>query len=178
MSRGIPTEVVKAAENFSQFSRQSGMESARVVYSYRTVRCGDGVRHVLSCIRDAGADYSGRTNHLAQHLVFDDREAASCASSGFTPAGVILGTEWPSHDGYCGWIESAPQWASSAPEPTWPWWAHYSSSPECRIGVGGSPSQPVTSLTTSFPILSGSVFPRTRLYFQGWKLREAGNGSP
>jgi hypothetical protein len=135
MSREIPTEVVKAAENFSQFSRQPGMESVRVVYSYRVVRCGDGVRHVLSCIRDAGADYSGRTNHLAQHLIFDDREAATCASSGFTPAGVLLGTEWPNHDGYCGWIESAPQWASSDPEPTWQWWTHYSSSPECRFNL-------------------------------------------
>jgi len=132
MSRDIPKEVVKAAENFSQFSRQPGMEKARVVYSYRTVRGGDGIRHVLSCVRDAGADYSGRTNHLAEHLIFDDREAQDCAAKGHTPAGVLLGTEWRAHDGYCGWIDNPVHWESADPAPTWEWWKFHSSSAECR----------------------------------------------
>jgi hypothetical protein len=132
MSRDIPKEVVKAAESFSQFSRQPGMENTRVVYSYRTVRCGDGIRHVLSCIRDAGADYSGRTNHLAEHLILDDSEARNCATKGYTPAGVLLGTEWPAHDGYCGWIDTPVLWGSADPAPTWEWWEHHSGSRECR----------------------------------------------
>ena len=103
MSRNIPFQAVKLAEDCSKFSRQAGLSAARVIYSYRTVRCSDSVWHILSCVRDAGTDYSGRTNHLAQHLMFDSREASACVREGMTPAGVILGTAWPDHDGFCGW---------------------------------------------------------------------------
>jgi hypothetical protein len=132
MSRDIPFQAVKLAEECSKFSRQSGLSAERVVYSYRTVRCSDGFWHILSCLRDAGTDYSGRTNHLAQHLMFDSREASACAWEGKTPAGVILGTAWPDHDGFCGWIEDGVYWDALEPEPTWQWWGHYAGSGDCR----------------------------------------------
>lgn len=132
MSRDIPFQAVKLAEECSKFSRQSGLSAERVVYSYRTVRCSDCFWHILSCLRDAGTDYSGRTNHLAQHLMFDSREASACALEGKTPAGVILGTAWPDHDGFCGWLEESVYWDAHEPEPTWEWWRHYAGSGDCR----------------------------------------------
>ena len=132
MSRNIPFQAVKLAEECSKFSRQAGLSAARVVYSYRTVRCSDSVWHILSCVRDAGTDYSGRTNHLAQHLMFDSREASACAREGKTPAGVILGTAWLDHDGFCGWIADGVHWDAHEPEPTWQWWQAYSGSGDCR----------------------------------------------
>lgn len=132
MSRDIPFQAVKLAEECSKFSRQSGLSVERVVYSYRTVRCSDGFWHILSCLRDAGTDYSGRTNHLAQHLMFDSREASACAWEGKTPAGVILGTAWPDHDGFCGWIEDGVHWDAHEPEPNWQWWQAYAGSGDCR----------------------------------------------
>ena len=132
MSRNIPFQAVKLAEDCSKFSRQAGLSAARVIYSYRTVRCSDSVWHILSCVRDAGTDYSGRTNHLAQHLMFDSREASACAREGKTPAGVILGTAWLDHDGFCGWIADGVHWDAHEPEPTWQWWQAYAGSGDCR----------------------------------------------
>ena len=91
--------------------------------------------HVLSCIRDSGADYSGRTNHLAQHIILNDREASSFAAAGNTPAGVMLGEQWPAHDGYCGWVEEEFFLAPADPERTWKFWRYYAASPECRYNL-------------------------------------------
>jgi hypothetical protein len=159
MSRNIPFQAVKLAEECSKFSRQSGLSAERVVYSYRTVRCSDGFWHILSCLRDAGTDYSGRTNHLAQHLMFDSREASACAWEGKTPAGVILGTAWPDHDGFCGWIEDGVYWDALEPEPTWQWWGHYAGSGDCRRSL------------SSEAALRGAVF----VYGRGLEIQTAEN---
>ena len=129
MSRGIPPEAVKAAEGASQFSRQAGFPVDRVIYSYRTIRCADGIWHILSCVGDAGADYSGRTNHLAQHLILSDGEASGWAARQQGPASVILGTAWPPYDGSCGWMEDVEVHGIEATETHW---AHYAASAGCR----------------------------------------------
>jgi hypothetical protein len=64
--------------------------------------------------------------------MFDSREASACAWEGKTPAGVILGTAWPDHDGFCGWIEDGVHWDAHEPEPTWQWWHAYAGSGDCR----------------------------------------------
>ena len=48
--------------------------------------------HVLTRIQDAGLDFTNRTNHLAQHLVFESHELAT-----LPPPAVIL-RDWP------GWL--------------------------------------------------------------------------
>ena len=131
MSRNIPPQAVKTAEAASQFSRQPGFPADRVIYSYRTVRCPDGIWHVLSCVRDAGADYSGRTNHLAQHLILGEREASQHAASGITPAGIILGTPWPDHDGFCGWIDGSVPLSNANLDAHGTYWAGWAGSPHC-----------------------------------------------
>lgn len=137
MSRGIPPQVVTVAERCSQFSRQAGFSIDRVIYSYRTVRCPDGIWHVLTSIRDAGADYSGRTNHLAQHLVLSASEASELARQGNTPAGVMLGTvcSWGDHDGFCGWLEETPHSVSSELDASWQFWNAYTGSGYCRLNL-------------------------------------------
>jgi hypothetical protein len=137
MSRGIPPQVVTVAERCSQFSRQPGFSIDRVIYSYRTVRCPDGIWHVLTSIRDAGADYSGRTNHLAQHLVLSSSAASELARQGNTPAGVMLGTvcSWGGHDGFCGWLEETDHAVSSELDASWQFWNAYTGSGDCRLNL-------------------------------------------
>lgn len=137
MSRGIPPQVVSSAERCSQFSRQRGMRVDRVIYAYRTVRSADGLWHVLTSIQDAGADYSGRTNHLAQHLILNSSEASELARHGNTPAGVMLGTvcSWGAYDGFCGWLEESPHAVSSEPDASWQFWNAYTGSGYCRLNL-------------------------------------------
>ena len=137
MSRGIPPQVVSSAERCSQFSRQRGMLIDRVIYTYRTVRCADGLWHILSSIQDAGADYSGRTNHLAQHLILNSVEASDFARQGNTPAGVMLGTvcSWTAYDGFCGWLEDGIHAAGSEPDESWQFWNAYTGSGYCRLNL-------------------------------------------
>jgi len=134
MSKGISPQLVKSAERCSQFSRERGLPSDRVIFSYRTEKTGEGSWHVLSCIRDAGADYSGRTNHEAQHLIFSEREASELASEQITPAGLMAGSPWHRHDGFCGYIEGAIEYGKHVADASSPYWKAYSISrdPSCR----------------------------------------------
>src|SRR4051812_30907629 len=75
--RALSPLLVGAIERVSQFSRLPGLDEHRVIYSYRIIVIGGTRYHVISRICDAGADYTGRTNHLAHHLVFDQRETGS-----------------------------------------------------------------------------------------------------
>ncbi len=92
--REIPPLMVTALERISQFSRLPGSDTARVVYAHRVLNAGGRSFHVLSAIRDAGADYTGRTNHIAHHLVVDPREIAALGTACPSPAEVLQAMEW------------------------------------------------------------------------------------
>jgi hypothetical protein len=92
--REIPALLVAAVERISQFSRVPGLDADRVIYAYRQITAGSGRFHVLSCIRDTGADYTGRTNHLAHHLIAEPREIAALGPNGPSPADVLLAFPW------------------------------------------------------------------------------------
>jgi len=92
--RAISPLLVSAIERASQFSRLPGVDTARVIYSYRIITIAGGRFHVLSSIRDAGADYTGRTNHIAHHLVAEPRELVQFGATGPSPADVLLGMPW------------------------------------------------------------------------------------
>ena len=92
--RGVSALVASAVERISQFARLSGLDSRRVIYSHRIVTVGAGQFHILSCIRDAGSDYTGRTNHLAHHLIAEAREVAALQGQGPSPADVLLQMNW------------------------------------------------------------------------------------
>jgi hypothetical protein len=90
--REIRDGLVTAIERFSQYDRSgrgSGVQSP-VVYAHRIVRLGGSIYHVLSCTRDAGADYTGRTNHIAHHLICEPHELANAPS----PAEVLGQMAW------------------------------------------------------------------------------------
>jgi len=89
--RDIPPLVVAAVERISQFSRQPGLDPARVIYAHRMMSISGQRYHVLSSIRDAGADYTGRTNHIAHHLIAEPQEVAALAISS---ADVLVQMPW------------------------------------------------------------------------------------
>jgi hypothetical protein len=134
MSKGISPQLIKSAERCSQFSRERGLPSDRVIFSYRTEKTGEGLWHVLSGIRDAGADYSGRTNHEAQHLIFSESEASELASEQITPAGLMAVSPWHRHDGFCGYLEGAIDYGKHVADASCPYWSAYSTKrdPGCR----------------------------------------------
>jgi hypothetical protein len=102
--REIPPLVAAAVERISQFSRQPGLDPGRVIYAHRVLSVSGQRFHVLSCTRDAGADYTGRTNHLAHHLVATPEEVAAL---GISAAEALLQMPWRTH-----WAE-VPRWLES-----------------------------------------------------------------
>jgi hypothetical protein len=108
--RAISPLLVSTIERASQFSRLPGVDTGRVIYSYRIITIAGGRFHVLSSIRDAGADYTGRTNHIAHHLVAETREIAQIGTNGPSPADVLLGMHWAT-----GWHDT-PRYFEAADE--------------------------------------------------------------
>jgi hypothetical protein len=92
--RAIPPLVVKAVERISQFARLPGYPADRIIFSHRVLTVGGARFHVLSRLRDAGSDYSGRTNHIAHHLVVAAQETAQLAPGAATPADILLQMAW------------------------------------------------------------------------------------
>ena len=92
--RSLSPLLVSAIERISQFSRLPGTDADRVIYCHRIVAVAGGRFHVLSAIRDAGADYTGRTNHIAHHLIIDPKEVAQLGTNGPSPAEVMLAMHW------------------------------------------------------------------------------------
>ena len=92
--RAITPLLASAIERISQFSRLPGTDADRVIFCHRIIAVGGGRFHVLSMIRDAGADYTGRTNHIAHHLIAEPREIAQLGAGGMSPADVMLAMNW------------------------------------------------------------------------------------
>jgi hypothetical protein len=92
--RAVSGLLASTIERFSQFARLPGFDTKRVVYNHRLLTVGSGEFHVLSCLRDAGSDYTGRTNHLAHHIIAEAREIRNLGLAGITPADILLGMPW------------------------------------------------------------------------------------
>ena len=63
-------------------------------YSHVTLRIGGKNSHVISRISDAGQDYSGRTNKLAHHLMFDDVSRFVAGPARLMAENGVLVTQW------------------------------------------------------------------------------------
>jgi hypothetical protein len=94
--RAVSGILASSVERFSQFARLPGHDPRRVVYAHRILTVGSGTFHVLSCLQDAGSDYTGRTNHIAHHLIAEPREIRSLSAAGLTAADVLLSMTWRS----------------------------------------------------------------------------------
>ncbi|MDB6155987.1 MAG: hypothetical protein JWL90_4440 [Chthoniobacteraceae bacterium] len=108
--RAISPLLVSAIERASQFSRLPGADAGRVIFCYRLIAVAGARYPVLSAIRDAGADYTGRTNHIAHHLIADPREIAQLGANGPSPADLLLAMKWAAS-----WSE-APRYFETAEE--------------------------------------------------------------
>ncbi len=82
--------LVQRLEQFSYYERLSehGGEAERTVFIFRNIDIRGKAYHVLSRIKDAPADYTGRTNFIAQHLVFTPDEVANM------PTPAVLLNHW------------------------------------------------------------------------------------
>lgn len=92
--RAVGPLLASQLESTSQFARLTGYDSNRVIQAHRIIEAGSNRFHVLSCIQNAGSDYSGRTNHIAHHLIASHEEVAHLGRLGVTPADVIRAMEW------------------------------------------------------------------------------------
>lgn len=104
-SRGIPKPLISYLERISTFDREAGVSSLDY---YSCFRMGAARFHVFTRVSDAGADYTGRTNHLAQHFIVEDGTPEFALLSAGTPAGVLaeLGQLFlPSWNGQVGYLE-------------------------------------------------------------------------
>jgi hypothetical protein len=89
MHAGIPSWLQSEIEGFSQFSRLPGLDPSRVILSHAVFGQGDRKHHVFSRIQDCGADYTGRTNHIAHHFIFTAAEIVQATKLGLTPVDVL-----------------------------------------------------------------------------------------
>lgn len=110
----VPQDVVEFSERISLFSRAAGFPVDRVVYAYRVFRAPSGSWHIMSRISDAGASFTGRTNHLAEHLVIDEVEVQKLVTACGTPAGVMLACAWPGFFGDSRWLSPLEAWQATA----------------------------------------------------------------
>lgn len=92
--RQIPDRVVLSAERCSQFARLPGLDADRVVFSHRWVETAGSRYHILTRIASAGADYTGRSNHLAHHLILTAAEADDLAAEGISAGALVLRFPW------------------------------------------------------------------------------------
>lgn len=92
--RAVSGLIASSVERFSQFARLPGHDTRRIVHACRILTVGSGTYHVLTCLQDAGSDYTGRTNHIAHHLIAEPREIRALSAAGLTPADVLLAMKW------------------------------------------------------------------------------------
>lgn len=93
-AKAISPLLVSAIERVSQFANLRGNDRSRVIFVHRRIIAANNRVHVLSRICDSGADYTGRTNHIAHHLVISQEEVARAATRGLTPADVLGQFPW------------------------------------------------------------------------------------
>ena len=91
----IRERLVAVIERFSaldrSFSQIAGAGAVPpVIATHRIVDLGDATYHVLSMIQDAGLDYTGRTNHIAHHLICEEHELSAAVS----PAQILRSFPW------------------------------------------------------------------------------------
>ena len=93
-SKALTGLTVGSIERLSQFTSLRGYDRSRVIFAHRRITVGNNRFHLLSSIRDAGSDYTSRTNHIAHHLVVAPNEAARLGAAGINPADVMTGFDW------------------------------------------------------------------------------------
>ncbi len=92
-TEGIPTNLIAPIENLSAYQPLYAPHTPEaklnpICFAYRKISYGNQVLRVVSRIGFAGLDYSGRSNRIAHHLVFEDRAELDAIEGG--AVGVCL----------------------------------------------------------------------------------------
>ena len=93
-SKSLPPLATNAIERLSKYANLRGNDRSRTVMAHRKITVGSSRLNVLSRIQDAGSDHTGRTNHLAHHLVLSPLEIREAISKKLTPADVLDQFDW------------------------------------------------------------------------------------
>lgn len=92
-SEHLPVVLVRKLTSMSILKDpQGGPCTSGAQFSYRLLEHAGVVYHVLTCVQEAGADYTGRACHTAHHLILNQKEVAALLTHELrpTPAGIIL----------------------------------------------------------------------------------------
>lgn len=97
-SEGVSAALAARLVELSEYKEPAEQGIAGPQYSYHVEECAGRTWHVLTCTRNAGADYSQRSCHLAHHLILSEQEALHLleegrligSASAATPAGIML----------------------------------------------------------------------------------------
>ena len=87
-SEEMRSGLIQVLEQASVYAHR-GQAPHPEIYSYRMVALTGSTYRVLSRIREAGLDFTGRTNFIAHHLVYEPGEAVGANS----PAEILLSWE-------------------------------------------------------------------------------------
>jgi len=93
-SKNLPPLAANAIERFSKYANMQGTNRSRIVMTHRKVTIGSSRLHVLSRIRDSGSDHTGRTNHIAHHLIISPLEIKQAVERRLTPADIFEQFAW------------------------------------------------------------------------------------
>ncbi|MDE0872053.1 MAG: hypothetical protein OSA37_09065, partial [Flavobacteriales bacterium] len=101
-TEGMTSDITLALEQTGVYHHVAapGSGSNPMVYSYRMLDISGDTFHVLSQIQDSGLDFTGRSNYLAHHLVFNSREINNL------PSPAVILRHWN------GWITN---WGNQQP---------------------------------------------------------------
>ena len=95
-TQGMPDELIAALEAVSGYDHLATRDPSfggpnPSIYRYQILQLNAGTFFVLSILQDSGADHTGRTNYLAQHLVIESYELNVLQQSPeINPASILL----------------------------------------------------------------------------------------
>lgn len=95
-TQGMPTDLMDRLESMSGFKQAlDGADSRpRAVFSHLVLSVGGVPMHLLSRIGPAPADYSGRTNRIAHHVLLSEPECPAAGPTAVLAAKGIFEEHW------------------------------------------------------------------------------------
>lgn len=117
-SGSLPRALSRKLIELSEYKEPAEQGITGPQYSYRVLDCSGTLFHILSCVQNAGADYSQRSCHIAHHLAltYDEVQALRRNAARPTPAGIILALRKASF--WCSRWEGEPQVIEAEPRLT------------------------------------------------------------
>ncbi|MDC0220086.1 hypothetical protein OAL58_08925, partial [Verrucomicrobia bacterium] len=92
---GMPEDLITGLEQISRYDHPAGSDPSLggvnpVIFRFQFLTVNTGTYFVMSRLSDAGADYSGRTNYLAQHLALTSTDVSAMQQvPGINPATLL-----------------------------------------------------------------------------------------